>query len=169
MTEHQMTAVLRNSSLHVLLMIISKVLARSGYGDVQYLDRRLPRQKSRFGGHELVCQAKHGLREVKVVVKVLRDSVRIRNLDEMAGTVLRMGADEGLIITPFHITMTADLLLRSHEPAVRIGVIGGDSLVALLRELKIGTRGPEEVDYAYFGELEGISDQVLGLLSALQP
>lgn len=166
MTNPQLSVALQNSSLHVLLLILSKALSRSGYGDVQILDRRLPKQKSRHGGHELLCEATLAGRTVRVVVKVLRDSVRIRNLDELAGTVIRMKADSGLIVSPFHVTAQAKKLLSIHNP-VRLWVLDGDQLAQLLAELGIGTRGRGDVDYAYFGAMEEMSDRVLGMLSHL--
>lgn len=163
MTHHQLQGALQSCSLHALLMVVSKALARSGYGDVQFLDRRQSKQKSRFGGHELQCETMLGNRPVKVIVKVVRDSVRIRHLDELAGTAIRTGADSGMIITPFHITSKAQTLLDSYGP-VRIAVIEGSALAAWLTELKIGVRGAEDVDYAFFGELEDMSMRVLSFI-----
>ncbi len=162
----QLQGALRSCSLHVLLMIVSKALSRSGYGDVRFLDRRHSRQKSRFGGHELVCETTLGTRPLKIVVKVVRDSARIRHLDELAGTVIRMGADSGLLITPFHVTKTARSLLDKYGP-VRTSVIDGAALAEWLQRLGIGVRGEADVDWAYFGELEEVSDRVLAFLSCL--
>lgn len=166
MNNYQLSAALQNTSLHVLLMILSKALSRSGYGDVQILDRRLPKQKSRHGGHEMLCEATLAGRTVRVVVKVLRDSVRIRNLDELAGTVIRMKADSGLIVSPFHVTNQAKKLLAVHNP-VKLWVIDGEGLADLLKAQRIGVRGAGDVDYAYFGAMEEMSDRVLGMLNHL--
>lgn len=158
MTNIQLQGALRASSLHALLIMIAKALSRSGYGDVQFLDRRNPREKSRHGGHELLCEATIGTRAVKIIVKVLRDSIRIRNLDEMAGTVMRMGADSGVIISPFHTTKVAQTLLEKYRP--RTEVVDGEALAAMLEARSIGVRNKGEVDYAYFGELEHLANQI---------
>lgn len=166
MPDIQLQYALRDSSLHALLLSVSKALSRSGYGDVQFLDRRLPRQKSRFGGHELVCETVIGPRSMRVIVKVLRDSVRIRHLDELAGAVTRMGADSGLIISPFGVTKTAARLLDSYGP-IRVGVIDGESLAKWLRELGIGVRRDGSVDWAYFGNIEEMSNRVLSFIATV--
>ncbi len=165
MTESQLEHALQNCSLHALLLVTSKALSRVGYGDVQILDRRTSRQKSRFGGHELLCQSTLGGRPVRVLVKVLRDSIRVRNLDELAGTVLRRGADSGLIISPFHITASAKRLLACHKP-IKTAVLDGTALADLMKEARIGVRGSAGVDYAFFGELENVSQRVLSFLAA---
>ena len=163
MTETPLQHALKNCSLHVLLMITSKALSRVGYGDVQILDRRTSRQKSRFGGHELLCQTTLGGRSVTVLVKVLRDSIRIRNLDELAGTVIRRGADSALIITPHHVTRVAKTLISEYKP-LKTAVIDGLELAGMLSEARIGTRGNSDVDYAFFGEIEEASARILSFM-----
>lgn len=166
MIDTQLKGALQNSSLHALLLMVSKALSRSGYGDVKILDRRQSTQKSRFGGHELVCEGTLGTRPVTVIVKVVRDSARIRHLDELAGTVIRMGADSGVLVTPFHITRTAQTLLGRYGP-IRTTVIDGSELAQWFAQLAIGTRSGGEVDYAFFGELEELSDRVMAFLNTL--
>jgi len=165
MSDTQLEGAIQSCSLHALLILASRALSRAGYGDVQFLDRRHARQKSRFGGHELVCEATLGTRIVKVVVKVVRDSARIRNLDELAGTVIRMGADAGLLLTPFHVTGKAQKLLDRYGP-VRISVIDGSTFADWLKELRLGIRGKDDVDYAFFGELEAVAERVMVFMAA---
>lgn len=156
----QFKAALSAASLHPLLLIVARVLQRSGYGDVQFLDRRHPRQKSRFGGHELVCELLQGMRSHRVVVKVVRDDVRIRNLDELAGTIIRMNADSGLVVSPGRVTRKATRLIESYGP-IHLGVIDGDNLAEWLRIHDIGVLPSGEVDYGYFGALEEMSSRLL--------
>lgn len=162
----QLKSALKSASLHALLLIVSKALSRSGYGDVQFLDRRSERQKSRFGGHELICEMRLGPRVIRVVVKVVRDSVRIRHLDELAGTIIRMGADSGLIVSPHHLTGRARQLLESYGP-VRVGVIDGDSLAAWLGDLHLAVDGKGQVDFAYFGHLEEMASRAQAFLASV--
>lgn len=165
MTDPQLTYALQECSLNSLLSTVSKALARSGYGDVQYLGRHYPRQKSRFGGHELICETVMGPNLHRVVVKVVRDTVRIRNLDELAGTVTRVEADAGLIVSPFPLTKRAASFLDCYGP-VRTGVIAGESLAAWLTNLGIGVTPTGLVDWRYFGHVEEATDQVLSFLTA---
>lgn len=66
-----LAGMLQRCSLHVLLMVVEQALARSGFGDVEILDRRRNKQKSRFGGHELSCRTRIGSLPATVLVKVV--------------------------------------------------------------------------------------------------
>ncbi len=167
MNDVQLKGALQNCSLHALLMVVSKVLTRSGYGDVEMLDRRLSKDKSRYGGYELVCEGTLGTRPHRVIVKVVRDSARIRHLDELAGAVVRTGADSGLLVTPFHITRKAQSLIDRYGP-IRTSVIDGTALASWVATHGIGVRGRQDVDYAFFGELEEVSHRVISFIRALE-
>lgn len=150
---------LQNASLHALLLIVSKTLARLGYGDIQILDRRLPRQRSRYGGHELRCYTLVGDAPTQVIVKIVRQPVRVRMLDELAGAVKRRGADMGVIITPFHLTRNVPAALKQFR-SPRLVAYDGERLARLMREHRIGVRLNDSVDYEFFGGLELFSGQV---------
>lgn len=165
MTNTPLIGALQNTSLHALLMIVSKGLARAGFGDVSIQDRRQPRQKSRHGGHEIQCLTSVGSLPSKVVVKVIRDSVRVRMLDELAGTVLRTGADLGLIISPFQLTRKAKAHLSSYGVA-RISALDGGALSDLLVRTGIGVRGSGSVDYEFFGGIEEVAEKLEAFLSS---
>ena len=156
---------LKDCSLHTLLMLTSKALTRSGFGDVQLLDRRQSKQRSRYGGHELVCRGNLGTLPMKVIVKVINDSVRVRMLDELAGVVIRTRADAGIIVTPHHVTTNA-LRQQGTYSRARIEIIDGHALAGLLSKFGIGQRGRGEVDYAFFGALHEMSDRVLSFIAA---
>lgn len=159
MITEPLVGALQNTSLHALLMLVSKGLTRAGFGDVQILDRRQSRQKSRFGGHELQCFTSVGNLPGKVVVKVIRDGIRVRMLDEMAGVIQRTGADLGLIISPFHITRKAKKVVSDYR-GTRINVLDGEALAELLKQYEIGIRGKGGVDYAFFGGLEELAERL---------
>lgn len=153
MHEEPLQKALQQCSLHALLIICSKVLTRSGFGDVQILDRRQNKQKSRFGGHELLCQTNLGFIPIKMIVKVARDTVRTRMLDELAGTVIRTSADLGLIITPYHLTTRA-VKHKDAYKGVRIDSLDGSGLADLLRRYQYGVLLSGKVDYGFFTSLE---------------
>jgi hypothetical protein len=134
-------------------MLTSKLLAQSGFGDVQILDRRETRQKSRHGGHELVCTFMVGSLPMKVIVKVINDAVRLRMLDELAGAVVRTGADLGPIVSPHHVTSSAIRYQGSYKGA-RVEIMDGSDLARKLIQLKIGVRSKGDPDYQFFGRLE---------------
>jgi restriction endonuclease Mrr len=149
--------------LHGLLLCVSKALSRSGFGDVQILDRRSSKQKSRFGGHELMCSAMLGLCPLKVVVKVILDDVRTRMVDEMAGTIMRTKADLGLLVTPFNVSAKVRSAQEAHRP-LHLEYIDGTRLAELLRSSRVGVRQKGSVDYAFFAELEEVAYRLITFL-----
>lgn len=165
MTNQALLHMLQRSSLHTLLLLTSKVLSRSGFGEVQILDRRETRQKSRFGGHELMCESSFGSLPLKVIVKVINDGVRVRMLDELAGAVIRTKADLGIIVSPRHVTATARKL-QPHYLSARVNIIDGNDLAERLMKLGIGVRPKGDVDYQFFGALEEVSERVNAFMKA---
>jgi restriction endonuclease Mrr len=163
MPQTPLVSVLQNMSLHSLLMIVSKLLTRSGFGDVQILDRRTTRQKSRFGGHEIQCQTSIGSVPAKVVVKVIPDSVRLRMLDELAGTTMRTRADLGILVSTHELSNELSAKLPLYERA-RIMVVDGTKLANELKRLGIGIRSDRTIDYDFFFGLEEVSHRLLAFL-----
>ena len=159
---------LQGCSLHALLMLTSKVLTRSGFGDVEILDRRETGQKSRYGGHEISCLAALGPVPVKVIVKVVRDDVRTRMLDELAGAVIRSSADLGLIVTPYHVSASISGRQAGYRPA-RVEALDGASLARLMRCSGIAVRPSGDVDYAFLSELETVSQRLLEFVGKERP
>lgn len=157
----------RRCSLHAQLILISKTLSCNGFGDVQILDRRLTRQKSRFGGHELLCVTQVGTVPVRIVVKVVRDSVRLRMLDELAGVVIRMEADLGLIVSPYRLIGRALINRPRYRPA-RVEVIDGRMLVRMMVKHRIGLTLEGQVDLPFFEHLNYQSRRVLNLLTKVK-
>ncbi|MGV3615279.1 MAG: restriction endonuclease [Fimbriimonas sp.] len=168
MTADPLVPALEGASLHSLLMCVSKALTRSGFGDVEIQDRRSSRQKSRHGGHELTCLSSVGGYPLKVVVKVVRDDVRTRMVDELAGTVLRTQADLGLLVTPFNVSPKARAAQARYRP-VRLELVDGKRLADFMRCSGIGVRPKGSVDYAFFAELEAVSGRMLAFLREERP
>ncbi len=168
MNNQALLAALQNSSLYVLLMITSRMLAQSGLGNVVLLDRRSSKQKSRFGGHELLCEGRYGEIPVRIVVKVINDGIRLRMLDELAGAVSRMQATFGIIVSPRPLTKSAKLYQSAYNSS-NIAVIEGDEFAARLSKLGIGVRSSGEVDYQYFTHLEMYGPQLIDFVSTELP
>lgn len=163
----ELRSILQNCSLHAFLLLTSRTLTRLGYGDVEVMDRRTRAGKTRYGGHELLCEGQFGDRPVRVIVKVLLDSIRVRNVDELAGTVVRTGADSGIVVSPFHVSRPASKALDRYGP-VRIGAVDGDKMAHWLTQLRIGVREGGTIDYVFFSQLEEHSDLVLSLLERIE-
>ena len=163
MNDQELQATLKQCSLHSLLLVTSRAFARAGFGDVQILDRRQSKQKSRFGGHEIMCDLSVGFFPVRIIVKVLQDGVRLRHLDELAGTVRRTTADMGIVVSPHSLTAGAEAHLNGYQP-MRIEVVTGSAFARLLSTYHVGVRSRGEVDYAYFSALEDASEKLISFL-----
>lgn len=163
MNESELQFTLKNCSLHALILITARLLSRSGFGDAQILDRRLTRQKSRYGGHEILCETVVGGGPYRTIVKVINDVGRLRMLDELAGSVIRTKADRGLLITPHNLSAGARRNLESYF-GVRVEAVAGEAFADLLVRFGIGVRPRGDVDYAFFTELEEVSKRLLAFL-----
>lgn len=159
MNEKAMLAAIQGCSLHALILLLSACLSRAGFGDVEVMDRRTPGQKSRYGGYELRCRAVHGTTEIVVIVKVVRDSVRLRMLDELAGAVLRSKAHVGILATPF-----AAKDAKHEYGAVHVETLDGVEIAKLLVKFRLGVREGGSPDYAYFAELEAVSERLMRVI-----
>lgn len=157
-------SLLRSASLHSSILLVSRVLARSGYGDVQLLDRRAPKQKSRLKGCELLCESNVGHDPVRVIVKVVKDSVRTRMLDELAGAVDRTKADFGILVSTEDLPAKARAAKELYRKS-RVEVLDLSLLSRMLRQYRIGVRPGGEPDYAFFSELDNQLDKVNSFLS----
>lgn len=147
---------IQESSLHATLLLVAKALSRSGYGDIEILDRREPRQKSRYGGCELQCRSSFANVPVRIIVKVIRDSVRVRMLDEMAGAIDRTKADFGIVVSTADLSQRARTVRQAYRKS-RVEVIDLELLTDMLAKFRIGVRPSGSPDYAFFGTL---NDQI---------
>lgn len=160
---------LRECSLHSLLMLTSKVLTRAGFGDVEILDRRETGQKSRHSGHEISCLTYVGSLPLRAIVKVVPQyDLKTRHFDELAGGVLRAGADLGLLVTPHKVSASIAGKQPSYRPA-RIEVMDGEALASLMRCSGIAVRPSGDVDYSFLSELEEVSARLLGFIRKERP
>ncbi len=164
MNDHALEAVLKRCSLHALLIVTSRALSRAGFGDVELLDRRQSKQKSRFGGHELLCETTVGGLPFRVIVKVVKESVRLRNVDELSGAVRRMNADLGIVVSPSNLTANAARHVKSYAP-IRLEALTGRTFSELLSRYHIGVRSRGDVDYAFFDQLEEASQRLISFLN----
>jgi hypothetical protein len=164
MTNTAMMKMLQTASLHSLLMMTSKALSRSGFGDVQILDRREAKQKSRYGGHELLCVTTIGGIPVRVVVKVIRDTFRIRMFDELAGVVIRQHADMGILISPRQGSEIGMKWQPQYRP-LKIYSMDGHALSRMISRSRIGTKDGLTPDYAFLEELEEMGARVRSFIN----
>lgn len=158
--KEELQRLLKHCSLHVHLILLSQVLARSGYGDVQILNRRHNRQRSSLGGCELLCQSTIGPSPVKVIVKVINDSVRTRMLDELSGAIDRTASDFGILVTPHDLNETKRKLQAAYKRS-HIEVIDGSLLADMLFQFRIAVRPNGKPDYLHLQYLEEEAEALL--------
>lgn len=150
-------------SLHPLLILVSRLLSRSGYGDVHLLGRREAKGRTPEIGHEIVCHALLGGMSATVVVKVIRDVARVRHLDELSGVALRRGADAALLVAPRGLSRSATAALGSYAPR-RIDVLDAPEIAHLMKVHRVGVLSSGEVDHAFLQGLEESSQLLLGFI-----
>lgn len=153
MSHPSVVSALRTASLYPLTIIIERLLMCSGFDDVRSMGRRKSRQKSKLGGFDLECRTCIGSVDAKVIVKVLRDDVRIRNVEEMVGTRDRCGAHLGLIIATGNVSKFPQQNLATYR-AKGVEWWDGEMLAEKLTRYLIGVRSGGEADFAYFASLE---------------
>jgi len=126
----------------------------SGFDDVRSMGRRRSRQKSKLGGFDIECCTTIGSIDAKVVIKILRDDIRIRNVEEMVGTRDRCGAHLGLIIATGRVSKFPQKHAETYK-AKGVEWWDGEKLAERLTRYLIGVRMSGEADFGYFTSLEG--------------
>lgn len=151
---------LKECSLYGLLLVTQVALTRAGYGDVQFQDRRESRQKTRHGGHELLCRMRVGEVTSHIVVKVIKDGIRTRMLDEAMGTADRRRADFAMIVSPHNLSPK----VAPHQgeySKTPLQVFDGLNLARLVAKHGVGLRQDGSIDYAYYEVMRQEARQLL--------
>lgn len=145
---------LEASSFRTFVTVVSSVLAQKGFGDVVSMGRHTRSGKSRHGGFDLRCRYGTGdFQQVAVVKLIHDDSIRLRMLCELAGTVVLQKANLGILVS----TRRTSDRMRAIVPlfgALKVEVIDGEQLALMMARLGVGMRGHCEIDYEYFETLE---------------
>lgn len=157
---------IHHAKLHTKLLLLQRLLARLGFGDVRSMGRLKAGQKSKQGGHELFCRFQAGSQTATMVVKLVSDSARLRMLCELAGTVLLNRAQFGLLVTTKPSSGRMFRFLDRLAP-LKIDLIDGPHLAQLLHKYGIGVREHGEPDFSYLEQLDGQEKEVVALLNSL--
>lgn len=151
---------LKECSLYGLLLVTQVALTRAGYGDVQFQDRRESRQKTRHGGHELLCRMQVGEVTSHIVVKVIKDGIRTRMLDEAMGTADRRRADFAMIVSPHNLSPKV-APKQAEYTKTPLQVFAGMGLAALVAKYGVGIRNNGSIDYAYYEVMKHEADELI--------
>lgn len=138
----QLLEQLHSLSYHAFEGCLCDLLNAMGYEEVTLLGRTQTRQYTPHGGRDLEASARTGVTHARLVLQAKQyyRPVSRRFVDELRGTVLRLGARQGLLIT----TSTFSHVARraAHTSVAPIQLLDGQALVRLLIQHQIGVTTP---------------------------
>ncbi|MBV9469366.1 MAG: metal-dependent hydrolase [Abitibacteriaceae bacterium] len=138
--------------------LVQEVLKRSGYERVVVAGRLSPQGRILHGGCDLKAYTRTDLETVVTAVqlKQYQEPVGRRFLDELRGAMLRLGAEQGLLITTSTFSPAVRKIARESEVAP-VRLVDGSELTGLIIQHRLGLReqaGRWRLDGSYFKELE---------------
>ncbi|MBV9471018.1 MAG: metal-dependent hydrolase [Abitibacteriaceae bacterium] len=138
--------------------IVKQALEQSGYCNVHMAGRRHRRTRTAHGGLDLRAYSHTDLTSALTIVQVkqYQRPVSRRFIDELRGTMLRVGARHGVLITTSHFSTVAERAAAQDDIAP-IKLVTGEMLLDLLLTHKIGVRDDGKaqsvVDEDFFTQL----------------
>lgn len=158
--ENQLLERLLALPFHAFAGCLCDLLSAMGYERVTLLGRTQTRQFTRHGGRDMEAYTHTGVTCARLVLqaKQYRRPVSRRFIDELRGTVLRLGARQGLLITTS--TFSAVARKAAETSVAPVQLLDGETLVRLMIKYRIGVAvppGPDGqnvcLDEAYFSRL----------------
>ena len=137
--QQQLQEELQSLSFHAFEHCIERLLKEMGYRSVDLLDRKHLRQFTRHGGLDMQAQSRLGVTDTSVILQLKQYTrpVSRRFVDELRGTMLRLGAGQGLIITTSSFSKVAHRVAAENRLAP-VRLIDGEELIELLCQHAIG-------------------------------
>ena len=138
--QQQLQEELQSLSFHAFEHCIEKLLTAMGYRSVDLLSRTHLRQFTRHGGLDMQAHSRLGVTDTSVILQLKQYTrpVSRRFVDELRGTMLRLGAGQGLIITTSTFSKVARRVAAENR-LVPVRLIDGEELIELLCQHAIGT------------------------------
>lgn len=120
---------------HSFEAFIGQLLAAMGYQDVQVTDR------TSDGGLDILASTQTGLTKALFIAQVKKYTYAVhrRFVDELRGTMLRVGAQQGLLITTSTFSEGARQAAENNHIAA-VTLIDGIQLLDLIFEYQVGVR-----------------------------
>lgn len=136
--ENQLLERLLALPFHAFAGCLYDLLSAMGYEYVTLLGRTQTRQFTRHGGCDMEAYTHTGVTRARLVLqaKQYRRPVSRRFIDELRGTVLRLGARQGLLITTSTFSSVARKAAETSVAPVQL--LDGETLVRLMMEYRIG-------------------------------
>jgi inner membrane protein len=138
--------------------LMKSLLYKSGYLSVHLIGRNHKRGRTPKGGLDLTARSVTELSSSLTIaqVKQYRRVVSRRFVDELRGAMLRLGAEQGLLLTTSRFSRVAHEAAEDSNVAP-ITLIEGDGVLDLLFAYRIGVvecKGEWQIDRAYLDSLQ---------------
>lgn len=114
--------------------LLARLLGEMGYEDVRLMGATHGRGRNHHGGLDLQASLAGGLSRSLVIaqVKQYREPVPRTYVDELRGTMLRLGAQQGLLFTTSTFAPAALEAVQAAQHSAPVRLINGEQLVDLL-------------------------------------
>ncbi len=148
----EMQQILSTCELFPLEVVLTRLLPKLGFHEVNVMGRRSEGQRSTEGGFEIEALLYRENQPIRTIVKIVRDDVRIRNVDEVVGAMTRVDAPFAIIFGTGKLCRNVEHLSRT-KVGRKLTILSGDDFARLLIEHEIGTMGrliAKGVDRKYF-------------------
>ena len=145
---------------HAYEQCLNQLLTKMGYENVALCGRTKTRQYTAHGGRDMEALARTGVTAARIILqaKQYRRPVSRRFVDELRGTLLRLNARQGLLISTSTFSSVARQAAETTGSPIQL--VDGDALAQLLVSHRIGVRIRDglrrerlSLDRAYFDAL----------------
>jgi inner membrane protein len=155
---HEMIEQLSCLSLRAFEECLKHLFTRLGYEQVRLTGRTAMRGRTLLGGREIEAVASTGITTCRVIIQVkqYRRTVSRRFVDELRGTMSRLKASHGIIVTTSDFADRARLSAQSDRRLAVTLMDGADLLDALMSvELGVSRKSNRcwRLDQTYFDHL----------------
>ena len=143
--------------------IMKRLLYKSGYDTVQLIGRNYKRGRTPKGGMDMTARSATELASSLTIaqVKQYKRVVSRRFVDELRGAMLRLGAEQGLLLTMSTFSKVAHEAAReSHVAPIKL--IEGEEVLDLLFACRIGVTNTKSVWSLDSDYLDKLREKVLG-------
>lgn len=122
---------------------VARLLTQLGYRNVRQMGPLYQRGRNMHGGMDLSAEQGQGLTMSKVIVQVkqYREAVPRAYVDELRGAMLRVGADQGMLITTSEFAPAAVMAALAAQHAAKVRLVDGAELVRLMAEHRTDLSG----------------------------
>jgi inner membrane protein len=157
----ELLQLLQNMDYAAFEQVMKRLLYKSGYVTVQFIGRNHKRGRTPKGGLDLTARSITDLSSVLTIVQIKQYQrvVSRRFVDELRGAMLRLGAEQGLLVTLSKFSKVAHAAAVESNVAP-IKLIEGREVLDLLFTYRIGVIEENDrwiIDTVYLDKLRGTS------------